>query len=253
MIGFVGDPRIVPLNFTAGIDAHGSPTPVKWGSSGGKCNVVPTAGVEQAAAVTNAAVAAHGDVIWALERRFFHTGDGGDDAPDPSCTTGILSPKDHATCCAKSCGVCGGSDCGSHSGGAHTCCRNEIAKSGRKCDVVGPPCVEGGSPGPAPPGPFANRCTSKGLGGHPAPTIDGLCVNGCLFNVTSDPTESKNLFAEPQYATIVATMKARLATLGAAAPPWAAVPEVSHMSKDAFSKAECDAAKKFGAVAPIDV
>ena len=41
--------------------------------------------------------------------------------------------------------------------------------------------------------------------------------------------------------------------LGAAAPPWAAVPEVQAMPRDAYNKALCDAAKKLGALAPIDI
>jgi len=40
---------------------------------------------------------------------------------------------------------------------------------------------------------------------------------------------------------------------GAAAPPWAAVPEVAHMTDSQLNKAKCDAAKSFGALAPIDV
>ena len=113
---------------------------------------------------------------------------------------------------------------------------------------MGPPCIEA-----TPPGPFANRCTSKGLGGKPAPTKDGLCVNGCLFNVTSDPTESNNLFNDAEYASIVASMKARLKVIGDAAPPWAAVPEVANMTLKEFNAAECAAAIKFGAVSPIDI
>jgi hypothetical protein len=89
--------------------------------------------------------------------------------------------------------------------------------------------------------------------GHPEPTIDGLCVNGCLFNVTSDPTESHNLYTSPAFAAVVASMKLRLQVLGAAAPPWAAAPEVQNMTAAAFAMAKCDAAKRFGALAPIDV
>ena len=108
MVGFVGDPRIVPLNFTAGTTASGSPTPVKWGGSGGHCDVIPTSGLAEAAAVLASAevVAVGGDATWALEKRFLE-GEAGAvsfefDGPDPHCATGIASTKDGVTtCCAK--------------------------------------------------------------------------------------------------------------------------------------------------------
>ena len=43
------------------------------------------------------------------------------------------------------------------------------------------------------------------------------------------------------------------AILGDAAPPWADVPEVRSMTRDAFNTAKCNAAKKLGALAPIDI
>ena len=65
--------------------------------------------------------------------------------------------------------------------------------------------------------------------------------------------QTTNLYSNPAFAEIVASMKERLAALGAAAPPWAVVPEVQNMSSSAFSDALCIAAKRFGATAPIDV
>jgi hypothetical protein len=69
----------------------------------------------------------------------------------------------------------------------------------------------------------------------------------------TDPTESNNLFTDPDYADAVAALKARLTVLGAAAPPWAVVPEVEHMSSSQLNTMKCDAAKRLGALAPIDV
>lgn len=36
-------------------------------------------------------------------------------------------------CCARSCGVCGGKECGDNPGGNAACCANAILKSGRQC------------------------------------------------------------------------------------------------------------------------
>ena len=57
---------------------------------------------------------------------------------DPTCARGVTNG---ATCCASSCGSCGGTGCGSRSGGASACCQSNIREGGRSCDVVGPPCV----------------------------------------------------------------------------------------------------------------
>ena len=67
-------------------------------------------------------------------------------APGPAAqcaaANGILSPKTkHANiCCAKSCGSCGGKDCGDKPGGSHDCCSNQITEDGRKCATVSAPC-----------------------------------------------------------------------------------------------------------------
>jgi hypothetical protein len=86
---------------------------------------------------------------------------------------------------------------------------------------------------------------------------DGL--NSMPSHLSRNPTptqpqpQATNLYNNPAFAQIVALMKARLLVLGAAAPPWAIVPEVQNMSANAFAGALCDAAKRFGATAPIDV
>lgn len=54
------------------------------------------------------------------------------------CSSGLV---DGVSCCASSCGVCGGSGCDNRMGGARACCGGIIAKSNRKCDKVPPPCV----------------------------------------------------------------------------------------------------------------
>jgi hypothetical protein len=150
MLGFVGDPRIVPLNKTAGVDQKGSGQPVPWGLSGGHCNVAPpSGGVAEAVAEVDAA--AESAAVGKHQMRRSDGSDGSDE-PDPSCSRGVLSPVDSATCCAKSCGSCGGVDCGAKKGGSENCCRGKIDEGGRRCNEVGPPCKEGPpSPSPAPP------------------------------------------------------------------------------------------------------
>jgi hypothetical protein len=154
-VGFIGDPRIVTIEEHAGVGPNGSAVPVAWGLSGGHCGVTPPA-----------------------ERWMYG---GGDQQADPNCSTGLISPVDHKTCCPKSCTKCGGADCGALPGGENNCCRGDIDRSGRSCDAVGPPCVMGGGGG----GKYADRCTAPGMGGTPAVTPTGLCVSGCLFNVTA--------------------------------------------------------------------
>lgn len=57
---------------------------------------------------------------------------------DRTCETGIRSGN---TCCAASCGSCGGSGCGSRPGGASSCCTSDVRETGRSCEVSRPPCV----------------------------------------------------------------------------------------------------------------
>ena len=73
-----------------------------------------------------------------------------------------------------------------------------------------PLCVEGAPSN----GPYADRCTAPGLKGKPPIKPNDLCVNGCLFNVTADPTETTNLYSDPKFDSIVAALKGRLAILG---------------------------------------
>jgi hypothetical protein len=55
---------------------------------------------------------------------------------------GILD-KHAIACCPKSCGVCGGSDCGGHPGGDANCCSHKVAGNGRDCATKPAPCGNG--------------------------------------------------------------------------------------------------------------
>jgi hypothetical protein len=59
-------------------------------------------------------------------------------AADPDCQTGILAGS---ACCAKSCGRCGGPNCGTLPGGSIDCCSGAIVAHADSCQNYGPPCV----------------------------------------------------------------------------------------------------------------
>ncbi len=59
-------------------------------------------------------------------------------AGDPTCATGVASG---ISCCAASCGTCGGDGCSGRPGGADACCTGHIKVSGKSCQVSGPPCI----------------------------------------------------------------------------------------------------------------
>jgi hypothetical protein len=58
--------------------------------------------------------------------------------PTSVCSDGIPSGT---ICCAKSCGICGGSGCSGRPGGAEACCSGNIQKSGRICSISPAPCI----------------------------------------------------------------------------------------------------------------
>ncbi len=58
-------------------------------------------------------------------------------APPTTCK-GIQSGK---ACCAKSCGVCGGTGCSKLPGGASKCCTGTITNAGKSCAKHPPPCL----------------------------------------------------------------------------------------------------------------
>lgn len=92
-------------------------------------------------------------------------------AADPSCETGIIEGD---ICCAKSCGTCGGVNCGSEKGGAGNCCSGHIEKSQKYCDENSPPCIIG--PTPNPPTPATPNVTLT-LGGSAIGTVDAKFVS----------------------------------------------------------------------------
>ncbi|MFT7621478.1 MAG: hypothetical protein ACI9WU_000641 [Myxococcota bacterium] len=57
---------------------------------------------------------------------------------NPSTCAGIASGT---TCCALSCGVCGGTGCGALPGGSSACCSGSIGEAGSSCATNPPPCV----------------------------------------------------------------------------------------------------------------
>ena len=101
---------------------------------------------------------------------------------------------------------------------------------------------------------FPDRCTAPGYGGWPHPTPRGLCVDGCLFNLTADPTESKNLYGKSDLSAQQAAIEARLAAAGKLAAPWAVVPELGGWVGIASANEKlCAAAKRLGNLAPVDL
>eukprot|EP00612_Vaucheria_litorea_P003972 CAMPEP_0171460858 /NCGR_PEP_ID=MMETSP0945-20130129/5560_1 /TAXON_ID=109269 /ORGANISM="Vaucheria litorea, Strain CCMP2940" /LENGTH=583 /DNA_ID=CAMNT_0011987133 /DNA_START=94 /DNA_END=1845 /DNA_ORIENTATION=+ len=59
------------------------------------------------------------------------------------CSTigGILA-EDGNTCCANSCGTCGGYGCDTRPGGKSSCCISEIISNNISCDTNDPPCLK---------------------------------------------------------------------------------------------------------------
>lgn len=65
---------------------------------------------------------------------------------DPTCSTGLLTNSTYnllpvVVCCASSCGTCGGTGCGSRTGGADGCCVTTIASANISCTYSKPPCM----------------------------------------------------------------------------------------------------------------
>jgi hypothetical protein len=69
--------------------------------------------------------------------------------PDPTCKYGLRGGRDF--CCPASCHVCGGTTCNTPPNVGKDCCVTAIAKNGRYCDEVGPPCNMGHKPAPPDP------------------------------------------------------------------------------------------------------
>lgn len=59
---------------------------------------------------------------------------------DPLCKAGILN-SDKKTCCAASCGTCGGEGCSIRPGGSAACCTSTIAAAAISCNSHQAPCT----------------------------------------------------------------------------------------------------------------
>jgi len=70
--------------------------------------------------------------------------------PDPTCQNGIRNPDHPTICCARSCGVCGGKNCGKKPGGAKDCCTESILDSGISCESSSAPCIVTATPPSSP-------------------------------------------------------------------------------------------------------
>eukprot|EP01047_Picozoa_sp_COSAG01_P072879 COSAG01_NODE_11713_length_1874_cov_1.922817_2_plen_205_part_00 len=158
-------------------------------------------------------------------------------APDPTCHTGISADyHNHGTvvCCPKDCKVCGAASecqlpvkngkpcpCASRKGGAAACCVQNIEKSGRSCQQFGPPCV--------------------------------VRKPACLFNLRDDPYERTNLAAEPQHASLLAELTARLTKAANTGPPLAVAfaPGIGPKNSSVL-KAICEQQGAAGFLEPYD-
>merc|ERR1712196_179943 len=92
---------------------------------------------------------------------------------------------------------------------------------------------------------FDDRCESPGM--HITGDTSG-CLNGCLFNISGDVSESVNLYNDSAYAADVQRLTARLQEAGASAPAWFQAPEVNKISDADLAAALCKAAEQAGGV-----
>ena len=201
-------------------------SPVPFGLTGGD--------VETGTDHARAASLPKDDADWLL---------GGGGNPDPDCATGISANyHNHGTvvCCAKECGVCGVQSecqlpvkngtpcpCAARPGGASTCCVSGIEDSGRSCKDYSPPCIVSRGPPRAKP--------------------------ACLFNLELDPSELNNLGSDPRYATLLASLVARLVDAGNSGPPLAvAFPKGIGPKNETVTKAVCEQEGKTGYLLPYD-
>jgi hypothetical protein len=168
----------------------------------------------------------------------------GDADADACGKTGIHDKSSKGEfCCLKTCGSCGCPGGVPHwcaPGEAKRqcqagCCAEEIMRAGKSCATHPPPCVLGPAPPPGPPP--AQR-------GKP----------GCLFNVKTDPTELKNLRADPAnnysealFQRLVGLLQARADT----GPPLASAYPLGEMNHTA-SNETCNIGKETGYLLPAD-
>lgn len=79
---------------------------------------------------------------------------------------------DQGVCCASSCGICGGSGCGSRPGGSTQCCKSKIIDSGIVCGTA--PCILSDSQEEDPVSSGGDSATEGGSSS--GSEIDGICT-----------------------------------------------------------------------------
>eukprot|EP00730_Choanoeca_flexa_P013477 TRINITY_DN5363_c0_g1_i1.p1 TRINITY_DN5363_c0_g1~~TRINITY_DN5363_c0_g1_i1.p1 ORF type:complete len:551 (+),score=101.88 TRINITY_DN5363_c0_g1_i1:3-1655(+) len=93
--------------------------------------------------------------------------------------------------------------------------------------------VNASSPSPVPFGLGSGKCDGEhcSAGGYHGPhgitPETAPCLHGCLFNLTEDPSEAHNLYADPEYAEVVTELTRRVLDVGATGPRWAVIPEMA--------------------------
>eukprot|EP00041_Stephanoeca_diplocostata_P000814 m.17077 g.17077 ORF g.17077 m.17077 type:complete len:629 (+) comp11147_c0_seq1:175-2061(+) len=63
-----------------------------------------------------------------------------------------------------------------------------------------------------------NNCRAKSISGS---VHSGDCTPGCLFDLSTDPSETTNLYGRSEYAETVLRLSSRLKEAAATGPPWA--------------------------------
>ena len=91
-------------------------------------------------------------------------------------------PCSSKSCCAASCGKCGGPGCSQRPGGVSRCCDSGVRASGRFCEDAGPPCIRdrpAGNCGPT-------VCCALGCGkcgGEGCSRLPGGAENCCVGDI----------------------------------------------------------------------
>lgn len=86
---------------------------------------------------------------------------------------------------------------------------------------------------------------------HPRGPVTPLnCqYNGCLFNVTADESESRNLINDTQFAAMVERMRRRLDEAGASGGPWAW--PIDAVTSKSLQREICDEESRTGFIEPV--
>eukprot|EP01045_Picozoa_sp_COSAG04_P030766 COSAG04_NODE_5459_length_1611_cov_10.940936_2_plen_181_part_00 len=95
-----------------------------------------------------------------------------------------------------------------------------------------------------------DACRAPVFSPGPTPPPGGTtCSEGCLFDLETDISESKNLYNESALAGTVESMTARLVELAASGPPWA-FPCDDKTICDEITAENCAAQDKTGFIEP---